>query len=76
MGVAHGRGPARSRALCGVFYASRHDVRGDPRFFGLAVVTMDVLGGVLAIGVMLRSGTVRHLLAFAGGYTVIIIGAR
>lgn len=44
-------------------------------FFGLAVVTMDVLGGVIAIGVMLRGGTVRHLLAFAGGYTVIIIVA-
>lgn len=44
-------------------------------FLGLAVVTMDVLGGVIAISVMLRGGTVRHLLAFAGGYTVIIIAA-
>ena len=44
-------------------------------FFGLAVVTMDVLGGVIAIGVMLRGGTVRHLLAFGGGYTVIIVAA-
>jgi len=44
-------------------------------FFGLAVVTMDVLGGVIAIGVMLRGGTVRHLLAFAGGYTVIVAAA-
>lgn len=44
-------------------------------FFGLAVVTMDVLGGVIAIGVMLRGGTVRHLLAFTGGYTVVIIAA-
>ena len=44
-------------------------------FFGLAVVTMDVLGGVIAIGVMLRGGTVRHLPAFAGGYTAIIIVA-
>lgn len=44
-------------------------------FFGLAVVTMDVLGGVIAISVMLRSGTVRHLLAFVGGYTVIIVAA-
>ncbi|MGP9613510.1 hypothetical protein ACT3TE_09645 [Brachybacterium sp. AOP42-B2-9] len=44
-------------------------------FFGLAVVTMDVLGGVIAISVMLRGGTVRHLLAFVGGYTVIIVAA-
>lgn len=44
-------------------------------FLGLAVVTMDVLGGVIVISVMLRGGTVRHLLAFAGGYTVIIIAA-
>ena len=44
-------------------------------FFGLAVVTVDVLGGVIAIGVMLRGGTVRHLLAFTGGYTVIVIVA-
>src|SRR5699024_6535671 len=44
-------------------------------FFGLAVVTMDVLGGVIAIGVMLRGGTVRNLLAFAGGYTVIVVAA-
>ena len=44
-------------------------------FFGLAVVTVDVLGGVIAISVMLRGGTVRHLLAFAGGYTVIIFAA-
>lgn len=44
-------------------------------FFGLAVVTMDVLGGVIAISVMLRGGRVRHLLAFAGGYTVIIVAA-
>ncbi|MGO3211264.1 MAG: hypothetical protein ACTIJK_15875 [Brachybacterium sp.] len=44
-------------------------------FFGLAVVTMDVLGGVIALSVMLRGGTVRHLLAFVGGYTVVIIAA-
>ena len=44
-------------------------------FFGLAVVTMDVLGGVIAIGVMLRGGTVRNLLAFAGGYTVVVVAA-
>ena len=44
-------------------------------YFGLAVATMDVLGGVIAIGVMLRGGTVRHLLAFVGGYTVVIIAA-
>src|SRR5699024_4003151 len=44
-------------------------------FFGLAVVTMDVLGGVIAIGVMLRGGTERNLLAFAGGYTVIVVAA-
>src|SRR5699024_23376 len=44
-------------------------------FFGLAVVTMDVLGGVIAIGVMLRGGTVRNLLALTGGYTVIVVAA-
>lgn len=44
-------------------------------FFGLAVVAVDVLGGVIAIGVMLRGGTVRHLLAFAGGYSVVIVAA-
>ncbi|MGO2559301.1 hypothetical protein [Brachybacterium sp.] len=44
-------------------------------FFGLAVVTMDVLGGAIAISVLLRGGTVRHLLAFVGGYTVVIIAA-
>jgi cytochrome c biogenesis protein CcdA len=44
-------------------------------FFGLAVVTMDVLGGVIATGVLLRGGTVRHLLAFAGGYVVIVTAA-
>ena len=44
-------------------------------FFGLAVVTMDVLGGVIATGVLLRGGTVRHLLAFTGGYTVIVVAA-
>jgi len=44
-------------------------------FFGLAVVAVDVLGGVIAIGVMLRGGTVRHLLAFAGGYAVVIVAA-
>src|SRR5699024_11754733 len=42
-------------------------------FFGLAVVTMDVLGGVIAIGVMLRGGAVRNLLALTGGYTVIVV---
>ncbi|ATG50886.1 hypothetical protein CFK38_04605 [Brachybacterium vulturis] len=44
-------------------------------FFGLAVVTMDVLGGAIAISVLLRGGTVRHLLAFVAGYTVVIIAA-
>lgn len=44
-------------------------------FFGLAVVAVDVLGGVIAIGVMLRGGTVRHLLAFAGGYAAVIVAA-
>ena len=44
-------------------------------FFGLAVVTMDVLGGVIAVGVLLRGGTRRHLLAFVGGYVVIVTGA-
>lgn len=44
-------------------------------FLGLAVVTMDVLGGVIATGVLLRGGAVRHLLAFLGGYTVVVTAA-
>ena len=44
-------------------------------FLGLAVVTVDVLGGVLAMGMLLRGATVRHLLAFATGYTVIVTAA-
>ena len=44
-------------------------------FFALAVVTMDVLGGVLAFGMLLRGGTLRHLLAFGAGYTVIVTAA-
>src|SRR5699024_8782559 len=44
-------------------------------FFGLAVVTMDVLGGVIAVGVMLRGGTVRNRLAFAGGCTAVVVAA-
>lgn len=67
--------PAPSCADRHVFYASRVTAAGMLAFFGLAVVTMDVLGGVIAIGVMLRGGTVRHLLAFTGGYTLIIVAA-
>lgn len=44
-------------------------------FLGLAVVTVDVLGGVLAMGMLLRGATVRHLLAFAAGYTAVITAA-
>ncbi|MFC7375078.1 hypothetical protein ACFQS2_10950 [Brachybacterium sp. GCM10030267] len=44
-------------------------------FFGLAVVTVDVLGGVIAISVLLRGGRLRHLLAFHGGYATVIIAA-
>ncbi|AXK46209.1 GAP family protein [Brachybacterium saurashtrense] len=44
-------------------------------FTGLAVVTMDVLGGVLAIGMLLRGGRLRHLLAFAGGYALVVTAA-
>ena len=42
-------------------------------FLGLAVLTMDVLGGVIATGVLLRGGRLRHLLAFVGGYALVII---
>ena len=42
-------------------------------FLGLAILTMDVLGGVIATGVLLRGGKLRHLLAFAAGYTLVII---
>ncbi|WP_341856663.1 hypothetical protein [Brachybacterium sp. GPGPB12] len=44
-------------------------------FLGLAVVTMDVLGGVLAMGILLRGGTMRHLLAFAAGYVAVVVAA-
>lgn len=44
-------------------------------FLGLAVVTMDVLGGVLAMGMLLRGGTMRHLLAFAAGYVAVVVAA-
>ena len=36
-------------------------------FPGLAVVTMDVLGGVIATSVLLGGGKLRHLLAFVRG---------
>ncbi len=44
-------------------------------FLGLAVVTMDVLGGVIAMGMLLRGATMRHLLAFTAGYTAVVIAA-
>ena len=44
-------------------------------FLGLAVVTMDVLGGVLAMGMLLRGGMLRHLLAFSAGYVAVVVAA-
>ncbi|MGO3315412.1 MAG: hypothetical protein ACTIMA_16655, partial [Brachybacterium tyrofermentans] len=41
-------------------------------FLGLGAITMDVLGGVIATGILLRGGKLRHLLAFAGGYALVI----
>ncbi|WP_193105925.1 hypothetical protein [Brachybacterium sp. FME24] len=46
---------------------------GALAFLGLAVLTMDVLGGVIATGILLRGGRFRHLLAFCAGYTAVII---
>ena len=42
-------------------------------FLGLGAITMDVLGGVIATGILLRGGQLRHLLAFGGGYALVII---
>lgn len=42
-------------------------------FLGLGAITMDVLGGVIATGILLRGGRLRHLLAFCGGYALVII---
>jgi cytochrome c biogenesis protein CcdA len=50
-------------------------VPGILAFLGLAVITVDVLGGVIAMGMLLRGGRVRHLLAFLAGYTVVVVGA-
>lgn len=44
-------------------------------FFGLAVVTVDVLGGVLAATMLARGVRPVHLLAFCGGYAAVIIVA-
>lgn len=44
-------------------------------FLGLALVTMDVLGGVIATSVLLSGGRLRHLLAFFSGYAAVIIVA-
>ena len=48
---------------------------GTLAFLGLAVLTMDVLGGVIATGILLRGGRLRHLLTFWTGYTAVIVVA-
>lgn len=48
---------------------------GTLAFLGLAVLTMDVLGGVIATGVLLRGGRLRHLLTFWAGYAAVIVVA-
>lgn len=42
-------------------------------FFGLAVITMDVLGGVIAATFLARGMKPRHLLFFLGGYALSVI---
>lgn len=42
-------------------------------FFGMAVVTMDVLGGVIAASFLARGLKPIHLLAFVGGYAVSVV---
>ncbi|WP_152352338.1 hypothetical protein [Brachybacterium subflavum] len=42
-------------------------------FFGLAVVTMDVLGGVIAATFLARGMRPLHLLYFLGGYAVAVL---
>lgn len=42
-------------------------------FFGMAVVTMDVLGGVIAATFLARGMRPLHLLAFVGGYAAAVI---
>lgn len=42
-------------------------------FFGMAVVTMDVLGGVIAATFLARGLRPVHLLAFVGGYAVSVV---
>jgi predicted metal-binding membrane protein len=44
-------------------------------FFGLALVTMDVLGGILAAGFLARGHRGSHLLAFVGGYALVVTSA-
>lgn len=44
-------------------------------FFGLAVVTMDVLGGVLAATMLGRGVRPLHLLYFLSGYAVVVTAA-
>ena len=44
-------------------------------FFGLAVVTMDVLGGVLAATMLGRGVRPAHLLYFLGGYAAVVTAA-
>lgn len=42
-------------------------------FFGLAVITMDVLGGVIAATFLARGMKPPHLLAFLGGYALSVV---
>lgn len=44
-------------------------------FFGLALVTVDILGGVLAAAMLARGVRPAHLLWFIGGYAVVVTAA-
>ena len=74
-----GASPTSSLQVARSFRAARRHTlilmtfAGLLAFLGLAVVTMDVLGGVIATSVLLSGGRLRHLLAFAGGYAAVIV---
>src|SRR5690606_30228608 len=79
--IARGLPPPRSVQVVRSFRSPRRPTlasmtfAGLLAFLGLAVVTMDVLGGMLAMGMLLRGGTMRHLLAFAAGYVAVVVAA-
>lgn len=50
-------------------------VLGLAAFFGLALVTIDIVGGIAAAAMLARGMRTRRLLIFAGAYTVAITAA-